>query len=178
MKTCTKCKNAKEKNNFYFNRGTADKLGSWCKACSVGPHKVLRACKVEECTKRIITNNKSGYCTKHKTSSPQYKIFAKQRTLRYKNKNPARFNAKQRKASSKIRATRSCRIPKGLTASDKKLINMYYDLAAYLTDVTDIRWHVDHIIPLRGKNISGLHVPTNLRVIPEHENFCKGNKFV
>jgi len=39
------------------------------------------------------------------------------------------------------------------------------------------KWHVDHVLPLRGKKISGLHVHTNLQLLPGAENIAKGAKY-
>ena len=52
-----------------------------------------------------------------------------------------------------------------------------YQLAAMLTQASGILHHVDHIIPLQGRKVSGLHVFSNLRVIPGAENCQKSNKY-
>jgi hypothetical protein len=69
------------------------------------------------------------------------------------------------------------RTPKWLDAISFDRIKNEYQLAALLSKVTGSSWHVDHIIPLQGKLVSGLHVPSNLRVLPALENISKKNKF-
>ena len=69
------------------------------------------------------------------------------------------------------------RTPLWLTESDYAEIRNMYRLAIARTNETGIRWHVDHIIPLKGANVSGLHVPQNLRVITASENMRKSNKW-
>jgi hypothetical protein len=69
------------------------------------------------------------------------------------------------------------RTPKWLTSFDKLRIRCIYQVSAMRTRETGEQWHVDHIIPLQGKTVSGLHVPNNLRVILASENISKKNKF-
>ena len=58
------------------------------------------------------------------------------------------------------------------------LIMAKYQLATMLTKASGIVHHVDHIIPLQGRKVSGLHVFSNLRVIPGSDNVKKSNKFL
>lgn len=56
-------------------------------------------------------------------------------------------------------------------------IRAVYDEARRLTRETGVAHHVDHIIPLRGEFVSGLHVAENLRAIPAAENLRKRNRY-
>lgn len=57
-----------------------------------------------------------------------------------------------------------------------KILRIYVE-AQYKNLTTKRKWQVDHIIPLYGESICGLHVPENLRVVSKVANQAKSNKF-
>jgi hypothetical protein len=68
------------------------------------------------------------------------------------------------------------RTPSWLTADDIWLMSQAYELAVLRTKLFGFAWHVDHVLPLKGKLVSGLHTPYNLQVIPALENLRKSNR--
>ena len=68
--------------------------------------------------------------------------------------------------------------PKWLTPAERLQMRDLYVQARKMTELTRERYVVDHIVPLRGEEVCGLHVPWNLRVITQEENLKKSNKHV
>lgn len=90
----------------------------------------------------------------------------------WREKNIGRVQARLRKyQAGKIKRT-----PSWLTEIDKFEMECIYKYAAALNGV-GLNYHVDHIIPLQGKIVSGLHLPENLQVMQASENIKKQNKF-
>lgn len=75
------------------------------------------------------------------------------------------------------RASLILRTPKWLTDEDFDAMDSVYQLAVEMSEAFGCKYHVDHIIPLNGKTVSGLHVPDNLQILPGKENIAKKNKY-
>ena len=94
----------------------------------------------------------------------------KRRRLNYYEKNKAAFVAR----TVKRNAQQHKAMPKW---ANEFFIEEAYRLAELRSKVTGIRWSVDHIVPLMGKTVCGLHTHDNLRVIPHKQNLSKGNRY-
>jgi 5-methylcytosine-specific restriction endonuclease McrA len=113
-----------------------------------------------------ISARKKYYCQNNQERSRAY-------TQAYQQANPGKMSAK----TSKRKAAKLQRTPNWLTKEDYHAIRTLYETAAALTKSTGIKHHVDHIIPLQGRTVSGFHCPTNLQILTQSENCSKNNKF-
>ena len=86
--------------------------------------------------------------------------------------NPSKIN----EYSANRRATKLNATPAWLTDKQKEKTAKIYAKAAAMEKRTGVKHHVDHIVPLQGENVCGLHVPWNLQVLTATQNRSKGNR--
>ena len=79
--------------------------------------------------------------------------------------------------TASYRQSKLKRTPKWLNAAELFEIECVYSYCAALNAI-GLDYHVDHIVPLRGKLVSGLHTPANLQILPAKDNKRKANSFV
>lgn len=177
MKICTKCKENKEISNFGVSKKGKDGLRSICKDC----HSKSNSEWAQKNKKHV-----SDYGKKYRErdakriSAQRAQHFEKNRRQwseygkAYRKANPGKTNAKTaRRRAAKLKAT-----PKWTTKEHRQQIEDLYIEAAKLTRETGIRHEVDHIMPLQGKNTSGLHVSWNLQILTRSDNRKKSRKIV
>lgn len=190
MKLCVSCKAQKSLSEFYKRNDSPDGYRNDCKDCRkkaalknhYDNHEVKKE-KLRQAHAKKVAKNPNFYAEKYSEnkeaslqhSKNSYERYAedrkaKQRLWSKTNRGTANALAKRYKLK-KVNAT-----PKWLSESQLLNIKCKYQLAAMLNVHGVEAWHVDHIVPIRGKDVCGLHVPWNLRVIPAKENMSKGNK--
>jgi hypothetical protein len=123
----------------------------------------LGSANCRECAKEVKQAQRKRYRARH----PE-KVAAIARRSVSKNhyKNPAK--SAERRALRRARMRNACPL-----WVDRDAIASVYAEARRLSEATGIKHEVDHIVPIKGRNVSGLHVPWNLRPFPAHENARK-----
>ena len=190
MKLCVSCKAQKPLSEFYKRKDSPDGYRNDCKVCrsanSLKNHYADHEAGKERLKKshfKRVAQNPNFYVERYErykeSDLARAKLAyqanaedrkAKQRLWSKTNRGTANALAKRYKLK-KINAT-----PKWLSESQLLHIKCKYQVAAMLNVHGVEAWHVDHIVPIRGKDVCGLHVPWNLRVIPAKENMTKGNR--
>lgn len=127
-----------------------------------------------------------SYSTKYVRNNPEARRATEKS---WRARNPEAVKAYSSKAGKKwaaknkakrlvtVRARQLAKHQRTPAWADKKAIAAVYEHAARVTRETGIPHEVDHIVPLQGDLISGLHVHQNLQVITRSENRSKQNRW-
>jgi hypothetical protein len=183
-KQCKRCGEEKELTAFSKNRRKKDGHQNECRSCHAerrADNKDYLKKERERYQRRKESKLAQGRVHYAETAEQQRQIKRDRYNNGYRDKQLAinRLHYRNNKADYLARNNkrRIAKIKRTPAWADNALINAFYDEARRLTDSTGIQHHVDHIIPLQGELVSGLHVETNLQVLTAHENMSKGNRY-
>lgn len=124
-------------------------------------------CKKGHPGRRYINGNRCADCTEERAR--KWTALNKERRKEIVYKSDRKNQSKRNFNESKRRAVTKLATPVWLSEEDKKKILDIYEYSR------ELGYHVDHIVPLRGKKVCGLNVPWNLQVLPPEENIRKHN---
>lgn len=154
MKTCSRCGETKPLNLFSSKKENKDGRHSHCKSCRAA-------------------YDKTRYNSKDRSEAYQNNLESERAVRRkYYQENKTDYYANK----AKRRAATLQRTPKWLNSSHFNAIKAFYFKAKYLRE-NGFDCEVDHIVPLQGNDVSGLHVPWNLQIIEKSKNRSKGNRY-
>lgn len=164
---CSSCQNGKPFFCFHY-RTDNQNYRKQCKTCwTARCSRYYSSNRDKEIQRRKdnYAQNKSRYAAQ----SASWRAEHPEKMLEYKRKwkkaNRGKVNADwMKRAAAKIQATPSWLSEEQVT----QIETIYKNCPA--------GFHVDHIVPLRGKSVRGLHVPWNLQYLPAAENVRKGNR--
>ncbi len=134
----------------------------------------------------VVTQKRRAYYKRRLEQYPEkVAAIAKKSVAKHRVRRNAEKAAWRRKNKARVLAwvrnrqlAKQQRTPAWLSDDDRWMIEQAYEIAAVRAQLFGFPWHVDHVIPLSGKLVSGLHVPNNLRVIPGVENLRKNNRYL
>jgi len=173
MKTCKLCGIEKPLDQFYRHRGCKQGVNSRCIVCTLS----LQAARYDP--KVNSERHKAKY------ANPAYVKRAREQANAWCKANRAKASANVRKhyernpdkARMKLAKRRAAKLRRSVVWSNPFFVSEAYRLATLRSKLTGVPWVVDHVVPLRGRFVSGLHVHTNLQVIEMAENCRKNNRF-
>lgn len=161
MRICSKCK--VEKTLECFGKASKHKCGLRydCKACQA------------KYRKDHFQKNKERQLEQGR----KWKSDNKEQALEY-SKQWARDN-KDKRCSYEMNR-HALKVATNLLKGDEWndfFIQEIYNQSKVLSEETGIKWEVDHIVPLQGEQVTGLHVWNNLQLLPASINRSKKNSF-
>lgn len=199
MKTCIKCCTEKPVTAFRFVKAKQHYLRK-CLECinedrrykkSIDPvlvakreAKLAKGRKPRKKWSEYPVEQRTAWVKKYKTANKEIiaernkKYVVENRDTRIATMKAYRQNTKEIQAEyvRRRQAAKLQRTPVWLSEDDIWVMREAYKLAKLRTEMFGFSWHVDHVLPLQGATVSGLHVPVNLQVIPWLDNVRKHNR--
>jgi 5-methylcytosine-specific restriction endonuclease McrA len=202
MRICNICKVEKEFGLFYKKKGALFGIQSVCKVC-----QDLKKKRIYENNKEIINKQrKEKYAKKDKSTlkvkrreeykknkinilkdKKDYYIKNRENILERNKQNKeviSEYNKKYAKQNPQISRLREkekrlikCKSLNLLKDTYREQVKYIYKFVVILQNVLGIKIEIDHIIPIKNKNVCGLHVPWNLQYLLPEENRQKSNQF-
>lgn len=173
MKTCSSCKCAKAKAEFYTRVGAKDGLNGRCKVCVRASTAAWINAHPKEhnahTKKWAELNPEKVYEKGHRWWKNNLEQHAANTSAWHKSHRPMMNAALARYKATRLQATPAW--------ANEFFIEEAYDLAARRTKLLGFKWDVDHIVPLQSRIVCGLHVENNLQVVPSKINQSKGNRY-
>ena len=167
------------KNGIFGMKKTKQEGKCFCSAC----YKETKDRVVKWQEKKRRENGIAPRSLSQQTKQEKKEVYKK-----WLERNRAKINEQQRKwrqsnkeklrpYQSAYNAIRWKRTSIPLAKLHLEQIVKVYEKRDYKTKQTGIEHHVDHVVPILGKNICGLHVPWNMQIIPAKQNRIKSNKW-
>lgn len=201
-KRCSSCKEHLSASLFNKNRSKRDGIADSCRECMKAYLKKYHAANLEAHAERMREHyqaNKEAYKARSRKWERDNIERKRELRARYRERNQEKIRVfsqvdwqkhnEKRLAKKKVYRTENPekgmahvrkRQARKLSAmpewADRKKIEAFYKLASDLSRSTGVMHHVDHIYPLQGSKVCGLHNEFNLQVITAAENHAKGNR--
>ncbi len=206
-KKCTKCGDKRDVSAFNVNSQQKSGLNPSCKKCVSEAAKIHRAENKENISAEAAIyykKNKAVILKSHKLWRGNNKerlvkwraaraadaclVEAKRKASnKWYAKNSKEANVRQRtnyhlnkhngKATSKAAKRRAIKLQANPLWANDEYIKLWFNLAKIEEKRTGRKVEVDHIVPLQGANVCGLHCEDNMQLLFMTDNRAKGNKF-
>lgn len=165
IKFCKSCETEKPLTSFNKDSHTKDGYCYKCSDCQKKQYHSNKQKKLKRQRERyfekreLILLRQKLYNSTNKISRSKY------RKNHYLSNKDVALSYWAKRRAVKLKAT-----PSWLTKSELEEIKDFYTAAAMFKLYVGVEYHVDHIVPLQGKTVCGLHVPWNLQIVTEAEN--------
>ena len=168
---CVSCEGEKPMQDFYL-RPDGYPTKQLCKACICDSQKAKRKA-------RGLRRSPNGFPCPVKAARKKarnlkrlkaWSVANPKRTAEVRREGAKRFIEKNRAHVYACNSARRARQKQATLPGNKRWIEAIYETAIGLG------LQVDHVIPLNGKNVSGLHVPLNMQLLSRSRNSAKGNR--